>query len=52
MNSLEFRNKNEIVKVISAEQEQIVLNKPVRVDEGDKKGNVEKWLAELEQEVQ
>ena len=49
VNSLEFRNKNEIVKVISAEGEEIDLNKPIRVDEGEKRGNVEKWLAELEE---
>ena len=48
INSLEFRNKEEIISFMSSENEKIFLNKPINVNEGDKKGNVEKWLGELQ----
>ena len=34
--------------MISAEKESVLFNKKVDVNEGDKKGNVEKWLFEIE----
>jgi dynein heavy chain len=49
INSLEFKNSDEIISVISEEGEKIFLFKPINVNEGDKKGSVEKWLSELEE---
>lgn len=46
--SLEFKSTDEIVQIISEEGEKIVLLKPINVNEGEKKGSVEKWLSELE----
>ena len=34
--------------IISAEGESISLNNPINVNEGEKKGNVERWLSEIE----
>jgi dynein heavy chain len=34
--------------MISAENENIKFNKKINVNEDDKKGNVEKWLGEIE----
>ena len=34
--------------MISAEKEKVKFNKAIDVNEGDKKGNVEKWLSEIE----
>ena len=34
--------------MISAEKEKVTFNKVVDVNEGEKKGNVEKWLCEIE----
>ena len=34
--------------MISAEQEVVDLHKKIDVNEGDKKGNVEKWMLEIE----
>ena len=34
--------------MVSAEKEKVTFNKIVDVNEGDKKGNVEKWLSEIE----
>jgi len=34
--------------MISSEQEQVMFDKHVDVNEGDKKGNVEKWMLEIE----
>jgi len=48
INEVEFSPKQEVVAMISSEREKVVFNKPVDVNEGDKKGNVEKWLLEVE----
>ena len=34
--------------MISAEEEHVKFNSKINVNEGDKKGNVEKWLGEIE----
>jgi dynein heavy chain len=34
--------------MISAEKEIVDMCKPIDVNEGDKKGNVEKWMLEIE----
>jgi len=34
--------------MISAEKEKVPFSKAINVNEGDKKGNVEKWLCEIE----
>lgn len=34
--------------MISAEREKVSFSKGINVNEGDKKGNVEKWLFEIE----
>ena len=35
--------------MISAEKEKVKFNKSINVNEGEKKGNVERWLYEIEQ---
>jgi dynein heavy chain len=34
--------------MISAEREKVTFSKSINVNEGEKKGNVEKWLSEIE----
>ena len=34
--------------MISAEKEKVKFSKGVNVNEGEKKGNLEKWLSEIE----
>ena len=34
--------------MISAEKEKVKFFKPIDVNDGEKKGNVEKWLLEIE----
>ena len=34
--------------MISPENEKVPFYKPVNVNDGDKKGNVERWLVEIE----
>ena len=48
INALEFLNGEEVVAMISAEKEKIKFNKGINVNEGEKKGNVERWLYEIE----
>eukprot|EP01022_Parablepharisma_sp_SALTPOND_P021165 TRINITY_DN4086_c0_g1_i1.p1 TRINITY_DN4086_c0_g1~~TRINITY_DN4086_c0_g1_i1.p1 ORF type:complete len:4151 (+),score=615.43 TRINITY_DN4086_c0_g1_i1:13469-25921(+) len=49
MSSLEITQpKQEVVSVLSASNEEIELLRPLDLREGDKKGNVEMWLQELE----
>lgn len=43
-----FTENLEITTMISPEQEKIHLLTSIGVDEGDKKGNVELWMSELE----
>ena len=46
--SIEFDDQRRIVAFLSKEGERVQLGRPINVEEGDKKGNVEKWLKELE----
>jgi len=43
-----FSDNDCILAMISAEGESVNFIKPVDVNEGDKKGNVEKWMLEIE----
>jgi dynein heavy chain len=45
---VEFSAKEEVTHMISAEGETVKFDKMVDVNEGDKKGNVEKWMLEIE----
>jgi dynein heavy chain len=43
-----FSDKDEVYGMISAEGEEVEFDGKVDVNEGDKKGNVEKWMLEIE----
>jgi len=43
-----FSDKDEVFGMISAEGEEVKFDKPVDVNDGEKKGNVEKWMLEIE----
>jgi dynein heavy chain len=43
-----FTDIDEVYGMISAEEEIVLFDKKVDVNEGDKKGNVEKWMLEIE----
>ena len=43
-----FSDKQEVTAMISAEGEVVQFNRKIDVNEGDKKGNVEKWMLEIE----
>ena len=43
-----FSEKEEVYGMISAEGEEVLLENKVDVNAGDKKGNVEKWMLEIE----
>ena len=43
-----FSEKEEVYGMISAEGEEVMLDQKVDVNAGDKKGNVEKWMLEIE----
>jgi dynein heavy chain len=45
---VQFDDNECVYGMISAEQEEVGSLKKVDVNEGDKKGNVEEWLLELE----
>jgi len=45
---VKFSDKEEVYAMISAEGEVVEFHKAVDVNEGDKKGNVEKWMLEIE----
>jgi len=51
INLLQFTEKQEVVGMISPEKEKVPFDKIIDVNEGDKKGNVEKWLLEIENEM-
>jgi dynein heavy chain len=48
INLLEFNPNQEVVAMISGEKEKVKFNKSINVNEGEKKGNVERWLSEIE----
>ncbi len=41
-------NKGIVSGMVSMEKEKVAFSKRVDVNEGEKKGNVEKWLLEIE----
>lgn len=45
---VKFSDKDEVYGMISAEGEEVDYKKVVDVNAGDKKGNVEKWMLEIE----
>lgn len=45
---VKFSDKQEVTAMISAESEVVDFYKKIDVNEGDKKGNVEKWMLEIE----
>ena len=45
---VKFSDSDEVYGMISAEGEQVEFKKRVDVNAGDKKGNVEKWMLEIE----
>lgn len=45
---VEFSDKEEVLSMLSQEGERVDFFRSVDVNEGDKKGNVEKWMLEIE----
>ena len=45
---VQFSDKQEVTAMISAENEVVDLCRKIDVNEGDKKGNVEKWMLDIE----
>lgn len=43
-----FTDSEEVEAMVSAEGEKVSFSKKVDVNEGEKKGNVEKWMLEIE----
>ena len=48
ISKVKFSDKEEVHGMISAEGEEVELNRKIDVNEGDKKGNVERWMLEIE----
>ena len=48
INQLDFADHQVVVGMISSEKENVKFNKRINVNEGDRKGNVEVWLLEIE----
>ena len=48
INLLQFNEDQEVVGMISPEKEIVPFIKSINVNEGEKKGNVERWLLEIE----
>jgi dynein heavy chain len=46
-----FKNNEEVLGMTSAEKENVYFNKSINVLEGEKKGNVEKWMVEIEDQM-
>lgn len=51
INLLQFTKKEEVAGMISPEKEEVPFEKIIDVNEGERKGNVEKWLLEIEHEM-
>lgn len=52
IDAIDFDQQNEhVLSYRSSEHEQIALRRRLSVVEGDKKGNAEKWLSELEESM-
>ena len=48
---VQFDDNDNVYGMISAEQEIVGFVKKIDVNEGDKKGNVEKWMLEIESQM-
>lgn len=48
ISKVQFSDSDCVMGMISAEQEEVSFLKSIDVNEGDKKGNVEKWMLEIE----
>lgn len=48
ISKVQFSEQDHVMGMISAEKEEVSFLKPVDVNEGDKKGNVENWMLEIE----
>mmetsp|Transcript_20668 Transcript_20668/g.31553 ORF Transcript_20668/g.31553 Transcript_20668/m.31553 type:complete len:698 (-) Transcript_20668:2978-5071(-) len=48
---VQFTDQDHVYGMISAEQEIVGFMKKIDVNEGDKKGNVEKWMLEIESQM-
>jgi dynein heavy chain len=46
-----FSEQDHVLGMISAEGEEVGFLKNIDVNEGDKKGNVEKWMLEIEAQM-
>jgi dynein heavy chain len=46
-----FTPEDHVEGMISAEKETVMFIKKIDVNEGDKKGNVEKWMLEIEDQM-
>ena len=46
-----FTPEDYVEGMISAEKETVMFIKKIDVNEGDKKGNVEKWMLEIEDQM-
>jgi len=46
---LKFDNEEVVSGMISPEKEEVIFSSKVNVNEGDNKGNVEKWLLIIEE---
>lgn len=46
-----FSEKDEVYGMISAEGEQVELLDKIDVNAGDRKGNVEKWMLDIEYQM-
>jgi dynein heavy chain len=44
-----FEGKQMVCGMISAESETVDFLKKINVEEGDRKGNVEKWMLDIEE---
>jgi len=52
INQLIFNEKQEVLGMVSPEKERVEFSRKIDVNEGERKGNVEIWLLEIEHEMQ
>ena len=48
ISKVQFNDEDNVYGMVSAEQEIVGFLKKIDVNEGDKKGNVEKWMLDIE----
>lgn len=46
-----FNDKDYVLGMTSAEKEEVEFLKPIDVNEGDRKGNVENWMLDIEAQM-